>query len=176
MRLGHLLELGVGEGFLLRIEPGILQDDDVADLHCIDRLDRGTAEEARNISDGAAEEGTDPFRVRLEGREIVLPRARLMGQEGDLRMPELANRREVLPNPRVVQELSRRRVDRRVDVHPEEHGMACEVKIVHREEIPGHQNVTERRGIIAFLHRAGGGFSPGARRVFSNGGTRLQPF
>src|SRR5207247_10213831 len=55
-------------------------------------------------------------------------------------------------------------------------GMACEVKIVHREEIPGHQNATERRGIIAFLHRAGGGFPPGGRRVFSNGGTRLQPF
>src|SRR5205807_9532499 len=102
-------------------------------------LDRRAAEEARNISNGAAEEGADPFRVRLEGREIVLPRAGLMRQEGDLRMPELADRREVLPDPRVVQELSRRGVERRVDVNSEEHGMACEVKIAHREEIPGHQ-------------------------------------
>src|SRR5436190_13292698 len=68
-------------------------------------------------------------------------------------MPELADRRHVLPDPGVVQELSGRGIDRGVDVHPEQDGPAREVEVVHREEIPGHSSVTERPNVIVFWHR-----------------------
>jgi hypothetical protein len=42
-----------------------------------------------------------------------------MGEEDDLGLPELANGRQMLSNPSVVQELPGRRIDRRVDVDPE---------------------------------------------------------
>src|SRR5438034_7833461 len=91
--------------------------------------------------------------MRLERGEVVLSRPGLVGEHDRLRMPQLADRRHVLPDPGVVQELSGRRVDRGVDVHPEEDGPAREVEVVHREEIPGHSSVTERPNVIVFLPR-----------------------
>jgi hypothetical protein len=47
----------------------------------------------------------------------------------------------MLPDPRVVEELARGRIDRRVDVDPEEDRPAREVEIIHREEFAGHERV-----------------------------------
>ena len=144
--LRHLLELRVRERFFLRIEARILEHDDVPDVHRLDRLDRGPTEETRHVPYGASQECADPLRVHLEGREVVLSRSRLVCEQHDLRAPQLPDREQVLPDPRIVQEFAGRRVDRRVDVHSQEDRAVREVKIIHREEVPGHRHTTQNPG------------------------------
>jgi len=95
--------------------------------------------------DETAEEGPEPLRVGFQGREIVLPGTGLVGQEDDFRVTEVSDCRQMLPDARVVEELARRGIDRRIDVDPDQDGVAREVKIVHREEFPGHRCATECR-------------------------------
>src|SRR5947208_14193084 len=72
-------------------------------------------------------------------------------------MSQLADRRQVLPDSRVVQEGAGPGIDRGVDVDPEQDRPAREVEIVHREEISGHR----RRRYI-----------PGRNSFFASGRTR----
>ena len=149
----HLLQLGVREGFLLRVETGVFEHDDVPDHRFLDRVESGLPEEARHVAHRVSQEDLDPRRVGLQGREVVLPGPRLVGEDDDLRVPQFADRREMLPNPRIVQQLAGGGIDRRVDVNPEKDGAAREVEVIHREEIAGHQGVTKSPRVIVFLPR-----------------------
>ena len=80
-----------------------------------------------------------------------------MGEERDLRTTQLPDRGQMLPDPRVVQQLTRRRIDRGIDVDAEQDRAAREVEIIHREEVPGHPDGATSRRIIVFLHAAGTG-------------------
>src|SRR2546428_41877 len=118
----------------------------------------------------------DALRMDFERGEIIFSRSGLMREEGDFRMSQLADRRQVLPDPRVVQEGAGPGIDRGVDVDPQQDRPAREVEIVHREEVSGHRRRRYIPGRNSFF--ASGRTLATARNqsVFSNGETRLEPF
>src|SRR5256712_187073 len=175
-RLRHFLWLCIGERLFLRIETRVLQDDHVAGSHRLDRFDRGSTEQARHVPHGSSQESADALRVDFERREVILPRSGLMREEGHFRMSQLADRRQVLSDSRVVQEGAGPGIDWGVDVDPEQDRPAREVEIVHREEVSGHRRRRYIPGRNSFF--ASGRTLATARNqsVFSNGETRLEPF
>src|SRR3989454_786080 len=87
------------------------------------------------------------LRVGLQGCEVVPPGAALVGEDRELRVLEVPDRREVLPDAGVVQDPACGRVDRRVDVPPEQDRGSGEGELVDREEVPPHR-VREHGGSI----------------------------
>src|SRR3989441_1084241 len=176
VRLRHLLELRIGERLFLRIETRVLQDDHVAGSHRLDRFDRGSTEQARHVPHGSSQESADALRVDFERREVIFPRSGLMREEGHFRMSQLADRRQVLSDSRVVQEGAGPGIDRGVDVDPEQDRPAREVEIVHREEVSGHRRRRYIPGRNSFFASGRTLATAHNQSVFSNGETRLEPF
>jgi len=138
-RLRHLFELRIRERLLLREEARVLEHQDLAGLHRLDRVDRGPAEQTVDVPHGPPEERGHPLRVGLEGREVVLPGPALVGENREAGVREVPDGRQVLANPGVVQDPPRRGVNRGVDVDPEEDGRTREVEVVEGEEVPPHR-------------------------------------
>ncbi len=73
--------------------------------------------------------------MSLRCHEVVLPGTALMSQDGHFGLPQFPQCGHVLPNPVIVQNPARARVDRGVDVKPDQGDLPSKAEVVHGEEV-----------------------------------------
>ena len=112
--------LGLQRQVLLGVEADVLEHQHVAGGHAGHRVPGAGAEDVLDVGDGLPEHRAELPGVRRERRVVLLPGPRLVGQDHDLRVLERPDRGQVLAEALVVQDRARPRVDRRVEVQPEQ--------------------------------------------------------
>ena len=81
------------------------------------------AENTVNISHGFAEELFQLLGMGFKGRKVLLSRPALVGDDHHTASGKGIDGGNVLPEPLVIEDVVGGRVDRRIQIEPEEHGL-----------------------------------------------------
>ncbi len=120
----------------------VVEQQDIAGLEVTDAPARGRPGDIVNEVHLAADVLGQQPRVLAQGGEVLeVHRIALVREHHDLRplAGQLGDRGRGARDPRVVGDLLRLGVQRRVDVHPHQHGLALDLQVVERLDLPDRQ-------------------------------------